>query len=81
MVANMLLLFFLLSPVPFRAKTAVLNRAASTAKIRMYWPSFYWSTVAVLTLLLVDAVRQTWIYTQRVAIGTSFYRDENQFVD
>jgi len=68
MMANMGLLFFLLSPVPFRFKAALLNRAAATAKIRMYWPSFYWSIISILSLLLVDALRQTWIYTQRVAI-------------
>jgi hypothetical protein len=68
MLLNMGLLFFLLSPLPFRFKTALLNRAASTAKIRMYWPSFYWSMIGILSLLLVDAMRQTWIYTQRVAI-------------
>ena len=68
MVLNMGLLFFLLSPLPFRFKTGLLNRAASTAKIRMYWPSTYWSVVGVLSLLLVDALRQGWIYAQRVAI-------------
>jgi len=68
MLMNMGLLFFLLSPIPFRFKTAILNRAAGTAKIRLYWPSFYWSIISLLTLLLVDSMRQTWIYMQRVAI-------------
>eukprot|EP01085_Mycamoeba_gemmipara_P004526 Mycagemm_TRINITY_DN11168_c0_g1::TRINITY_DN11168_c0_g1_i1::g.4526::m.4526 type:complete len:266 gc:universal TRINITY_DN11168_c0_g1_i1:56-853(+) len=68
MAANMFLLFFLLSPLPFRFKTAVLNKVAASPKIRLYWPSLYWSTVTMLGLLLVDAMRQTWIYTQRVAI-------------
>lgn len=68
LLLNMALLFFLLSPLPFRFKTALLNRAAGTAKIRLYWPATYWSVISVLSLLLVDAMRQTWIYTQRVAI-------------